>query len=436
MFQTLTFPDQRMLARAILPRTQKAAAHLEEDVAKAYACVEEGAEAAILEYTRTYDSKNFAAESVFITPADVEGAIRGLTPRLSSAVHTAVNNISAVNRRIMNSLENWTMKLAPDHTVGETVTPLDTALVWVPARKAPLISTAVMLCVAAAEAGVRRIILGTPPTVDGTPNLDTIAAGSIAGATEFVCGNGLAVIAAAATGNWRYSKVNAILGPGPPAIALAMHQSAKYGVVTQPGIGPSDALILFEGPLDAEKASLLARNFLTEIEHGQDSYTYALTTDAEAAEALREALYNRITQIPEYFDHYSGLADRLQAAIIVFQEEEDLIAFTNDFAPEHLCLFMEASSSNRYIHMIHTAGEILEGYYTPFAAANYCVGVTAVLPTNGFARSYSGITSRNFVRFTSTARLERSALQRLYPTIEALGEAERLPNHAAGARME
>jgi histidinol dehydrogenase len=84
--------------------------------------------------------------------------------------------------------------------------------------------------------------------------------------------------------------------------------------------------------------------------------------------------------------------------------------------------------------LIETAGEILDGFYTPFVAANYCIGITAVLPTNGFARSFSGITSRNFVRSTSYARLDRGALDRLLPTIEAIGEAEGLPNHVAGAR--
>lgn len=436
MFETLSFRDEQAIAEAIAPRAQKVAPNLEEDVRRAYACVEETGEQAILDYTRKYDFAEFGSESIFIAPAEVDQAVAKLSPKLLLAIEKSVHSIAAVNKRIMKSLDDWSVTLAEGHTVGEMVTPLETCFVWVPARKAALISTALMLCVAAAEAGVRRIILGTPPTADGTPNLNTIAAGRIAGATDFVCGNGLALIAAAATGNWRFSRVNAILGPGPQAVALAMLQGAKYGVATQPGIGPSDSLTIFEGPLDDEKASLLARNFLTEIEHGPDSYAYALTTNEQAAEKLSRAIDDRLACIPKYADHYGALAKRRQAAIIVLRGEEDIIRFTNEFAPEHLSLFMEPTSSGRYIHRIKTAGEILEGHFTPFVAANYCIGVTAVLPTNGFARSYSGITARNFVRFTSFAKLERSALQGLYPTIEAIGEAECLPNHVAAARID
>ena len=435
MFPTIHYETgSSALRHALSQRLRLPDERLDKDVLTAYESVAAGGLDAVAEYTKRFDAPGFEVEDVLIDEKYVQGCVDSLPPKLATAIGVAIGNISAVNRRIMSSQESWTMTLREGHVVGERVTPLHSALVWVPARKAPLISTAIMLCVAAKIAGVKKIILGTPPSKAKLPDRNTVAAAKLAGATHFVCGNGLAIVAAAATGNWSLGQTNAIFGPGPHAVALAMLQSAKYGIATQPGIGPSDSLIIFGGALDQARVSLMARNFFAEIEHGKDSYTYALTTDRRAADALSKALERESVNLFGKEAHYRQLAGSHQAAIIVFRAADELIEFANGFAPEHLQLFMSQEDGAAMAPLIETAGEILDGFYTPFVAANYCVGITAVLPTNGFARSFSGITSRNFVRSTSYARLERGALDRLLPTIEAIGEAEGLPNHVAGAR--
>jgi histidinol dehydrogenase len=415
--------------RLRLPETQ-----LDKDVSTVYERVAANGCDAVTEYTKRFDAADFETGDIFIGAQFVQECVDSLPSKLAGGIDTAIENISAVNRRIMKSLDNWTLAIDKGHVVGERVTPLPSALVWVPARKAPLISTAIMLCVAAKVAGVKKIILGTPPSKGKFPDRNTIAAAKLAGATDFVCGNGLAIVAAGATGNWPLGQTNTILGPGPHAVSLAMLYGAKYGIATQAGIGPSDSLIIFGGELDQAQISLMARNFLAEIEHGKDSYTYALTTDRRAAEALSETFKREGMNLFGKDAHYRQIAANHQAAIIVFNDTGELVEFANRFAPEHLQLFMNEEDSAAMMPRIETAGEILDGFYTPFVAANYCIGITAVLPTNGFARSYSGITSRNFVRFTSYGQLDRRALARLLPTIEAIGEAEGLPNHVEGAR--
>lgn len=422
------------LRRALLQRVRLPEIRLEQDVAAAYEHVSANGCSAVAEYTQKFDAPDFESNDIVVDSAFVQGCVDSLPPALVAAIGTAIANISAVNRRIVASMENWTLALDEGHVVGERVTPLQSALVWVPARKAPLISTAIMLCVAAKVAGVGRIILATPPSKGKRPDRNTVAAAQLAGATDFVCGNGLAIIAAGATGNWPLGQVNAIFGPGPHAVSLAMLHGAKYGIATQPGIGPSDSLIIFGGELDSARTLMMARNFLAEIEHGRDSYTYALTTDRNAADALGKALGREVVNLFGKEAHYRELAENHQAAIIVFETTDELVQFANSFAPEHLQLFLNREDSEAMAPRIGTAGEILDGFYTPFVAANYCIGITAVLPTNGFARSFSGITSRNFLRFTSYARLDRAMLDRLLPTIEAIGEAEGLPNHVEGAR--
>jgi histidinol dehydrogenase len=436
MFPTVHYISEKSVLEAALARRSGLPTHaLEQDVDRVYERVSADGVDAVIDYTKRYDAPDFELGDYRISPGFAEACVDSLPAELRAAIDTAIKNIGAVNRRIVSSLISWTEVLEEGHVVGERAFPLNSALVWVPARKAPLISVAVMLCVAAKVAGVRKIIVGTPPSKGRLPDRNTIAAAKLSGATDFVCGNGLAIVASAATGNWPLGRANAIFGPGPPAIAMAMARGAKYGVATQPGVGPSDSLIIFKGGLRDSQYADLARNFLTEIEHGKDSFTYALTTDPAAARALSEALSQALLNVFGREAHYRQIADDMQGAIIVFDELDELVAFANEFAPEHLQFFMDPAQSAELGARIETAGEILDGYCTPFVAANYCIGVTAVLPTGGFGRSFSGINARNFIRFASYGQLNRAGLGRLLPTIEAIGSAEGLPNHVEGARL-
>lgn len=436
MFPTVHHPSEGSVLEAALARRCGLPTNaLERDVDRVYESVSAKGTDALVDYTKRYDAPDFEPGDYLISPAFADECVKSLPTELRTAIDTAIKNIGAVNRRIVSSLTSWTEVLEDGHVVGELAFPLNSALLWVPARKAPLISVAVMLCVAAKVAGVRKIIVGTPPSQGRLPDRNTIAAAKLSGATHFVCGNGLAVVASAATGNWPLGRVNAMFGPGPHALAMAMARGAKYGVATQPGVGPSDSLIIFKGGLRDSQYADLARNFLTEIEHGKDSFTYALTTDAEAARALSGALSQALLNVFGRDAHYRQIAADAQGAIIVFDELNELVEFTNQFAPEHLQFFMDPAESTELAARIETAGEILDGYCTPFVAANYCIGVTAVLPTGGFGRSFSGINARNFIRFTSYGQLDRAGLGRLLPTIEAIGSAEGLPNHVEGARL-
>jgi histidinol dehydrogenase len=408
---------------------------LNEAVRKAYEAVEQDGHNAIVDYSRKFDAPDFDEGCIFITDEFVENCIRSLSAELRLAIDVAVRNVTLFNSRIMMSLADWSFQLAKGHIVGEKIHALDSVLLWVPSRKAPLISTAIMLCAAARSAGVKSIILATPPNSNGLPEGNTVAAGYLAGATHFVCGNGLTIIAAAAMGKWSLGQVNAIYGPGPPAIAIAMQNSVKYGVASQAGLGPSDSLIIVDGHMGAQDARKVARDFLTELEHGEDSYAYVITKDSSAASMLHEEINSAVSKSFGKESQYLTQAKMGHGAIILFPNESRLIDFANGFAPEHLLVFANDSMIVKYTNSITKAAEVLVGKHTPFVAANYCVGIPAVLPTGGFARSFSGITARQFLRFVSFANLDEKALAGLYPTISALGLAEGLPNHVEGARV-
>jgi histidinol dehydrogenase len=296
----------------------------------------------------------------------------------------------------------------------------------VPTRKGPLISTALMLIGAARAAGVRRIAMLAPPLVSGRWEPQTFAAGMLAGATEFYVGNGVALIAAACQGTETIPRVDGVVGPGPGAVAAAMGIAACLGARTVVGLGPTDCAILAD---ESANPTHLALDLMAEAEHGKDSSALLVTPSASLAARVASELARQLGSVPEprrqVLEHVFG-ASGLGALVIA--PWDDAVVLIDSFAPEHLMLVGPGAEAQ--VARIRNAGELLLGAHSPFAAANYAIGVSAVLPTNGFARCHSAVTARDFLRLSTTARLDEEALAQLAPTIIALATAEGLPCHA------
>jgi histidinol dehydrogenase len=283
-----------------------------------------------------------------------------------------------------------------------------------------------MLIGAARAAGVPRIAMLAPPLASGLWEPQTFAAGWIAGATEFYVGNGVALIAAACQGSESLPRTDGIVGPGPGGIAAAMGIAACLGARTVVGLGPTDCAILAD---ESANATNVALDRMTEAEHGKDSSALLVTPSAALAARVGSELARLLAAVPaprrEVLEHVFG-ADGLGALVVAPWDEA--LALIETFAPEHLML-VGPTAEARAPH-IRNAGELLLGPHSPFAAANFAIGVSAVLPTNGFARSHSAVTARDFLRLSTTARLDLRALQELAPAIVALATAEGLACHA------
>ncbi|MDF2717733.1 MAG: hisD, partial [Paenibacillus sp.] len=318
--------------------------------------------------------------------------------------------------------------------VGEKISPLDAVGIWIPARKGPLISTALMLVTAAKTAGIGRIVVGMPPLPNGLGDPATVAAARLAGADEFVAGNGVAVIAGFCLGTSSIPKVNGIFGPGPGGIAAAMSTASSYGVKTAVGLGPTECVIVADETADAE---MLAYDLINEGEHGPDSSSILITTSAVLAERVERHLFSVLDEVEqprrEYLHHVFG-ANGL-GAIIAAPSIEAACDFVNEYAPEHVMVVCGEQAERSALELIHNAGEILIGPYTPFSAANYGIGITAVLPTNGYAKSFSGITSKEMIKTSTIGKLDKEALSGLLPIIKELGGYEQLPCHVRAAEV-
>ncbi|HEY3233514.1 MAG TPA: histidinol dehydrogenase [Polyangiaceae bacterium] len=421
--------DDQALEEVLRTRRTLLDPHELSQVVSVFNDVRTRGDAAIRAATEKFDQVWLSSFRIHDSVAD--GAVQELPDELRSAIDTCRLRIERVNASLLPLAESE-RQLDAHTTYGESYAPLDSVALWVPCRKGPLLSTATMLVAAAKVAGVPRIALCTPPRPDGTADAATLAAARLGGATEFYVGNGVAMIAGFTLGTDSLSTVAGIFGPGPSGITLAMGLAAMSGKRTCLGLGPSDCLVLCD---ETANPNLVARDLMTEAEHGPDSSSVLVTTSRELCERVQSALTAFIAEVAEPRRQVlEQLFDRGgRGALVLCRDLQSCVDFVNSFAPEHMSIVCSPENTEKVLARALIAGEILLGPYTPFSAANYALGITAVLPTNGYARSLSGLTSRDMLRFSTRGCLDAEGLSQLIPAISTLARYEGLPCHGQAA---
>ncbi|MCM3745772.1 histidinol dehydrogenase [Paenibacillus pasadenensis] len=380
--------------------------------------------------TRQYDG--VALQEMKLDDNYIASCIAGLNPALRSAIDQAIRNVQKVNAEMLP--KSWEKEIRPGTLIGEKVTPLDSVGIWIPARKGPLISTAIMLVTAAQIAGVRKIVVGMPPLPDGFGDPGTVAAAKLAGADQFVIGNGVSVIAGFAQGTASIPEVDGIYGPGPGGIAAAMSIAMTYGKKSVLGIGPSESAIIADETADP---LTIAYDLINEAEHGPDSSTVLVTASVDFAFKVESLIWNCIGEVKEKRRQnlQQVFGAKGKGAIIIVSDLDAACEFVNWLAPEHLMVVCDNDSEKLVLNRVRNAGEILIGEYTPFSAANYAIGITAVLPTNHFAKAFSGITAKDMIKYSTIGKLDKTSLEELFPIIQQLGNYEQLPCHIKSAEI-
>jgi histidinol dehydrogenase len=417
--------DENELKQRLKPRKRLLDRSLIIDISKIFDDVEVSGDNAIMAATRRYDQVDIPV--VAVPEEYVDQSVSSLSPNFRAAIETAISNIREVNQALMPDVE-WRKEVRPDTIIGEKFTPLESVGVYVPATKGPLVSTAMMLVTAAQVAGVKNIVVGMPPQKNGRANASTVAAARLAGAHRFVVGNGVSIIAGLTLGTESVPEVNGIYGPGPAGIAAAMSVAFSYGKRTVVGIGPTDCAVVAD---ETANAAWIARDLMCEAEHGPDSSALLVTTSRRLAEQVVSELEKRIRMIDEEKRRILAnvFGEKGMGAVAVVPDAAAACSAVNAYAPEHLMITCSEETTKEILERVEHAGEILIGDHTPFAAANFAIGITAVLPTNAFARVFSGITSKDMLKSSTIGKLSRSALERLRPAIEEIGKHEGFPCH-------
>lgn len=382
---------------------------------------------AVVEYARKFDSKTFEVGMLKATPEDFARAYDEVDQDIIKAIEAAHENILAFHAEQMPE-PMWFTEVKPGIMAGEKVTPIASVALYVPRGKGAFPSVMLMLATPAKVAGVSRTVVVTPPRPDGRADSASLVAAQIAGIDEVYVVGGMQAIAAVALGTETIPKADKVIGPGSSYVSAA--KRLLYGTIDV-GLpaGPSESIILTDELVDPRLAAL---DLLVEAEHGPESAAILVTHSRDVAEEVQSILPQYIDQLPEWRrDFINNVLDNY-GGILLTENLDASIEFVNRYAPEHLEILVKDPFIT--LNKIKNAGEILLGELTPIPTANYALGLNAILPTGGFARTFSSVSVWDFLKRSGIGYLSREGYEELQETVAKLADYEDFPAHAMAIR--
>ena len=386
--------------------------------------VREKKDEAIFDYTKRFDGADINAGNILVTEEEIREAYAQVDEKLLGVIKKALVNIRKYHEKQMQN--SW-FTCEDGIILGQKVTPLNIAGVYVPGGKAVYPSSVLMNVLPAKVAGVPRIVMCTPPGKDGKVYPSTLVAAKEAGVDEIYKVGGAQAIAAMAFGTESVPKVDKIVGPGNIYVALA--KKAVFGYVSIDSIaGPSEILVLAD---ETANARYVAADLLSQAEHDEMASAILITTSKKLAEDVSKevdqfvAVLSRKEIIQKSLDNYGY--------ILVAPTMEDAIDATNEIASEH----MEIVTKDPFHVMtrIKNAGAIFIGEYSSEPLGDYFAGPNHVLPTNGTAKFFSALSVDDFIKKSSIISYSREALEPIHKDIETFAEREQLTAHANSIRV-
>jgi histidinol dehydrogenase len=351
---------------------------------------------------------------------------------VDAAIDDAIVHLRAFNEQLMDRAADWSFESEPGLTVGEKITPISSAGLFVPSGKASYPSVAYQLGVPATVAGVPEVALIVPPMPDSSGRIDpaVLVVCRKLGIGNVFRVNGPAGVAALGFGTESIPQVRKIVGPGSPPVACAQVEMQRHGVATMMILGPTESLVIAD---DSADPRFLAADLLNEAEHGTDSTVLLVTPSRALVEAVEIHVVEQLAALPPARAEAARAALGVNGGCVMVRDLTEAAEVANRWAPEHLQVAVAASEEAELVDRLVNAGEILIGQHTLFAAGNFVIGCPASLPTGGFAHVSSGITAEAFLKRTAVARANATALRRMTPTIVAMSNHEGFPAHANAA---
>lgn len=382
-------------------------------------------DAALLAYAREFDGA--ALERLEVPRAAWESALAALDPTLRRALERAAANIRRVHEAFRPEAREVT---TPDGAViGRRPDPLARVGVYAPGGRATYPSSLLMGAVPARVAGVREVIVCSPPDASGAPSAVLLAAAAIAGVDRVFAVGGAGAVAAMAYGTASIPAVDRIVGPGNAYVAEAKLQVSGMVGIDSPA-GPSELLVLADA---SATPAVVAREMLAQAEHDPVAAVVLVTDSAALADEVWRALEARVDAEPRAEVIRAAFAAR--GGILTVASLVDAVEFANAWAAEHLLLAVAPAVEGRVLAELRGAGTVFIGETASVAFGDYMSGANHVLPTGGLARIWSGLSTLDFVRWTTWQRIDRDAARRLADDVDTFARAEGLPAHAAAARQ-
>lgn len=400
------------------------ASRLETTMAKIFQRVQLSRDEALLDYTKTFDGVSL--NQVAVSTKEIEAWAQQTSPSLKQAIDQAYANIQTFHAT-QQPLKPIVVTTQPGVRCWREPRAIEKVGLYIPGGGAPLVSTVLMLGVPAQLAGCREIILCTPPKPDGSVSPAICYAAQLVSATRIIRVGGAQAIAALTLGTQFVPKVDKLFGPGNQYVTAAKTYAGRFGVAMDIPAGPSEVMVVTDA---SARADFVAADLLSQAEHGADSQAVLVTTRADFAQGINRELNDQLQALPRRQIAARALKNSF---CVVLKSQKQMIDFANTYAPEHLILNL--AEPGRVARMVHNAGSVFLGGYTPESAGDYASGTNHTLPTNGWARSYGGVSLESFYKFITFQAITRQGIRSLAPVIAELAEAEGLRAHAQAVRI-
>lgn len=373
---------------------------------------------ALRSFTKKFDE--VALDDFAVSAGEISEASGSLTPALKEAILTAKKNIETFHASQIKS--SGVVETMPGISCWRKAVAIDSVGLYIPGGTAPLFSTVLMLAIPAKLAGCKEIILCSPSNREGKLHPAVLFAAQITGVTKIYRVGGAQAIAAMAYGTESIPAVHKIFGPGNQYVTAAKQLVQMQGVAIDMPAGPSEVCVLADETADP---AFVAADLLSQAEHGVDSQVLLVCNTGEVAKTCLDALSQQLATLPR-----KEIADKALAnsKTIVLSERQQALAFVNAYAAEHLIL--SCADADTLAEQVTNAGSVFIGSYAPESVGDYASGTNHTLPTNGFAKAYSGVSVDAFVKQITFQKLSREGLNAIADTVVEMAKAEGLDAHA------
>lgn len=401
----------------ILKRPTQSFEQIEQTVSEIFTDIIRNKDKAVAKYTQFFDGvfiNNFQ-----ISEQEIELGIEQVSSDLKQAISLAKGNIETFHKaQLTQKLE---IETTPGVICWQQKRAIEKVGIYIPGGSAPLFSTVLMLAIPAQIAGCKDIVLCTPPDKNGNVNPAILYAAKLCGVTKIYRVGGIQAIAALTFGTETIPKVNKIFGPGNQYVTVAKQKATQFGMAIDMPAGPSELLVFAD---ETCNPAFVASDLLSQAEHGPDSQVVLVTTSTTVATEVENEVSSQLKSLPRIQIANQAIQN---SKIIISENEQTVMDLINDYAPEHFIIASE--NPDFFIENINNAGSVFIGNYTPESAGDYASGTNHTLPTNGFAKSYSGITLDSYLKTISFQKISKQGILTIGNAIELMAEAEGLQGH-------
>jgi histidinol dehydrogenase len=414
--KTYIYPPQKtwpqLIQRPAIPLTNLAAV-----VEEIFESVKLRGDAAVMEYNLRFNQVN--QKTFKIKQQTIQQASKRVSAELKLAIQLAQQNIKKFHAAQVEPRQK--IVTTPGVVCWRESRPIETVGIYIPGGTAPLFSTLLMLGIPAKIAGCKNIVVCTPPDKNGEINPAILYAAEVVGVNMVMATGGIQAIAAMTYGTKTIPKVDKIFGPGNQYVTAAKQKAQSLGVAIDIPAGPSEVLVVANATCNPR---FVAADLLSQAEHGADSQVILVSDDKKVVACILAEMQIQLAELPRKNLATESLKN---SKAIVFKNLQTCIDFSNAYAPEHLILAMNGAA--KYTARITNAGSVFIGNYSCESAGDYASGTNHTLPTNGYARSYSGVSLDSFVKKITFQQISKNGIKNIGWAIECMADAEQLFAH-------